>query len=241
MSKGIYVALSGAIAQETALETTATNVSNASTPGYQRLRPMFREALAKAKNPDPNLRYASAPTTAVDTAPGALRSTGRGLDVALPKGVYLGIQTERGERFTRAGNLMVDETGMLKTASGLPVLGESGSPVQFAAGPGEPRIDNDGNCTQGNSVVGRLRLVRFSAPDKLQHEGNGMMAAGGAGTPEATKERIESGSLEESNGTVVTAMTDLMSASRTFEAFQKILETMGEVDRKVLTVPTGID
>ena len=50
MSKGIYVALSGAVAQENALEATASNIANASTTGYQRLRPVFRQVLATASN-----------------------------------------------------------------------------------------------------------------------------------------------------------------------------------------------
>ena len=48
MSDGIYVALSGAIAQASSLDTTATNLANASTDGYQRVRTVFREALATA-------------------------------------------------------------------------------------------------------------------------------------------------------------------------------------------------
>ena len=50
MAGGIYVALSGAVAQTTQLDTTAANIANANTDGYQRVRPVFREMLAQASS-----------------------------------------------------------------------------------------------------------------------------------------------------------------------------------------------
>ncbi len=52
MSKGVYVALSGAMVQEQSLEATAKNIANASSAGYQRMRPVFKQALASAVNGD---------------------------------------------------------------------------------------------------------------------------------------------------------------------------------------------
>ena len=48
MGDGIYVALSGAIAQSAHLDATAANLANAGTDGYQRVRPVFREELTRA-------------------------------------------------------------------------------------------------------------------------------------------------------------------------------------------------
>ena len=42
MAKGVYSALSGAIAAQTSLDVTAQNLANASTPGFKKLRPIFR-------------------------------------------------------------------------------------------------------------------------------------------------------------------------------------------------------
>jgi flagellar basal body rod protein FlgG len=37
-------------------------------------------------------------------------------------------------------------------------------------------------------------------------------------------------------------MTEMMQASRTFEAFQKVLDQFGEMDRKLLTtVPSAVE
>jgi len=58
MSDGIYAALSGAVAQGMALDSTATNVANAATAGYHGQRPVFHEMLSRAGGS--TLRYTAA-------------------------------------------------------------------------------------------------------------------------------------------------------------------------------------
>lgn len=239
MSRGIYVALSGALAQENALEATAANVANASSPGFQRLRPVFREALTQANKRDASLHYASMSETAVDTSGGAIRATGRALDVALPAGGYLAVDGGKGERYTRAGALALDDKGVLKTASGADVLAASGGPITVPTGQGEVRIDPDGSVFAGAAPVAKLKVVRFERPERLAPEGGGMLAAGEAGAAAPMNEPVTPGALEDSNAQPVQAMTELMSASRTFEAFQRVLDTLGETDRKLLTTVPG--
>jgi flagellar basal-body rod protein FlgF len=235
MADGIYTALSGAIAQSTSLETTATNLANASTDGYQRMRPIFREALAGASTDGAPLRFSTVASTSLDATPGNLRVTGRGLDVALPKGTYLGVSTDRGERYTRAGSLTVAGDGTLKTIHGQPVLNEAGQPIHCSPN-GEVKISQSGQIWQNDAPIGRLRLVTFERPEQLSVEGGTLLAAApSAGQLTPSKDPIEVGSLEESNASVVGAMTDLISASRTFEAFQRAIDAFREADRKVVT------
>jgi flagellar basal body rod protein FlgG len=235
MSRGVYVALSGAVAQQQALETTAENLANASTPGYQRIRPVFREALANAAGGPNQLHYGAVGATTIDGSRGALRATGRSLDVALPEGSYLVVSTPRGDRFTRAGSLTVTPDGAV-TAGGAPVLDENGKPVRVDPA-SDPSARADGTIGSGTEAGTKLKMVRAASGTTLNHEGAGLLVARGAMDP-ATAE-LEVGVLEESNATAVTAMTDLVTASRTFEAFQRMLDTFGECDRKVLTTTPG--
>lgn len=237
MSRGVYVALSGAVAQEHALETTATNLANAATPGFQRLRPVFREVLAGASKKE-NLRYAEVSATAVDGSRGAIRTTGRALDVALPEGQYLAVTTPRGERYTRAGSLAMGADGMLRTTSGTPLVREDGKPMALSTANGEPSIQPDGSVVQNGEIVARLKIVSASPGTTFSHEGSGLLAAAGP-TPVPTTTTLDVGALEDSNATAIVAMTDLVTASRTFEAFQRMLDTFGECDRKVLTTTPG--
>lgn len=240
MSRGIYVALSGAIAQENALETTATNLANTSSPGFQRLRPVFQEALANAgKKPDGSLHYASVATATLDTTAGPVRTTNRALDVAPADGTYLVVDAGRGQRYTRAGSLTLDPSGTLVTTGGAKVLGDGGASISAATGGGEVSIEPNGNVKQGGQSIGKLSIVKLERPERMTPEGNGLYAVGDAGRADPADAPLTVGALAESNAQPVTAMTELMSASRTFEAFQRALETLGEVDRKVLTAIPG--
>jgi len=98
-SNGIYTALSGALAQSTALDVTANNVANASTTGYQAERAKFSEALTKAKD----AAYVKATAGGIDTSPGTVSQTGNPLDVAISGDGYFGLNTAQGVRYTRAG------------------------------------------------------------------------------------------------------------------------------------------
>lgn len=236
MSRGVYVALSGAVAQEHALETTATNLANAATPGFQRLRPVFREVLAGASKKE-NLRYAEVSATAVDGSRGAVRATGRSLDVALPEGHYLVVTTPRGERFTRAGSLSMAADGNLRTTSGT-LVRDDGKPTVLSPAAGEPSIQPDGSVVQNGEIVARLKIVRGAEGTLFSHEGGGLLSSRGP-APAPVTTTLDVGALEDSNATAVVAMTELVTASRTFEAFQRMLDTFGECDRKVLTTTPG--
>ncbi len=239
MSRGIYVALSGAVAQETALESTAQNLANASTPGYQKNRAVFREVLAGATNnsKQSRLRYAAIDGNGVDATRGALRSTGRALDVALPENVYLAVTTPGGERYTRAGALTMTADGSLCTVGGAKLVKGDGKPIVLDRNAGEPVIGPDGTVSQNGSAVAKVRLVSADAAT-LAHEGAGLLVA--RTPPTAAKNAIlEVGTLEESNATPMAAMTELVTATRTFEAFQRMIDTFGEIDRRVLTTVPG--
>ncbi len=241
MGDGIYVALSGAISQSTVLDATATNLANASTDGYQRLRPVFREVLAKTSGPAPKVphRFGVVSQTAADTSQGAARKTDRALDFLAPQGIYLAVQTPKGERYTRAGSLVVANDGSLKDAHGNAVVGEDNLPIKLAKG-AEPKLTTDGALEIDGARVGRLKLVSFANPERLAHEGSARMAVGGAGAPRPTNATLEIGAVEESNASVVTSMTELVTATRTFEAFQRAIDAFRDADRKVTaTVPNG--
>lgn len=238
MGDGIYCALSGALAQQTALETVATNLSNASTQGYRGEKAVFREVLSRAGAEGP-LRFAAVQATALDGQQGSVRSTGRDLDVAFPDGVFLAVQTPAGERYTRAGSLHVTADGTLATASGHPVLSETNQPLTVAPG-GTPSISSEGALVVGGEVQSRLKLVSFTEAQWLSHEGSTLLASNDrSGPPTPASGVLATGSLEDSNASAVTAMTDMMSASRMFEAFQRAIETFHDADRRVATTTAG--
>jgi flagellar basal body rod protein FlgG len=239
MGDGIYVALSGAIAQATNLDATAQNLANAGTDGYQRVRPVFQEELARAGSHDPAFHYTQIASTQNDTTRGALRETGKPLDFVLPEGSYLAVSTPRGERYTRAASLSPGIDGVLRTAHGDPVLAEDGRTVKI---PGDPttfaslKVDKSGKVLQGEGEVrGQLKIVAFPQPSLLSHDTGALLAATPqSGAPVVSAGEVEVGHVEESNSNVLGAMNDLVVASRTFDAFQRVIDTFRDADRSVV-------
>lgn len=233
MSRGVYVALSGAVAQERALETTAQNLANSSTAGYQKMRPVFERVLRGASKNGQKLNYGALARTVNDTSRGPIRPTGNASDVAFRENQYLAVKTDRGERYTRNGEIKMAPDGTLR-AAGQPLMREDGKAIQISPVDGAPVIRADGAILQKGQEVGRLKVVEPGAGVTLVHERDGVLMAQGAMNPVGAPE-LEVGVLEESNASVVGSMTEMVTASRTFEAFQKMLDTFSECDRKVLT------
>ena len=68
-------------------------------------------------------------------------------------------------------------------------------------------------------------------------EGSAGMGEGktGAGQPQASTEKLEIGKLEGSNAAPVRAMTEMMMASRMFEAMERAIGNFRNIDERLVT------
>ncbi len=234
MADGIYAALSGALAHYTSLEATAQNLANIDTTGYRAVTPVFHEVLSRAQRPSETIRFSAVRKTAIDMTPGALRETGGSLDIALGQNSFLAVQTQAGERYTRAGSLKIAPDGTLTTQRGQTVLSDARKPLVVSTVSGA-EVNAQGEVTSSGQSVGFLRLVTFARPDQMAYEGQGILQAQPeAGAPVQSKETVEVGKLEESNASTIRAMTDLMAASRMFEAMEQAITSFNQIDRRVI-------
>ncbi len=243
MSKGVFAALSGAVAAQTALDVTAQNLANASSAGYHRQRAVFREVLKNQAGVSPKgqnrqNRYAAVSGTVIDMSPGAVRSTGRPLDAALPDGMFFAIGTPRGERYTKAGSMQVDAQGSLRIGDSA-VLDDQGRPIKVPTDQ-EVSLTKDGQVLVSGETHARLKLVSFQNPALLTPEaGNVLAASQSSGAPTPAGGEMTVGGLEESNSSPVAAMNDLITTNRSFDAYQRAIDTFREADRRVVTLPSS--
>lgn len=240
MSHGIYTALSGALSQQHALDVTATNLANAETTGYRSLRPVFREVLSDAGSTkeQEQARFNTIRRTTVDTARGNVRVTNRALDITLPENAFLTVERPQGGvGYTRAGALDVRQDGTLVTRSGHVVLGEGNQPIKLAQQKGlEVTIAENGAVRLGDKNVANLQVVTFADAREMTLEGKNIAVPGqGAGEPQASTEKLEIGKLEGSNATPVRAMTEMMMASRMFQAMERAIGSFRTIDERVAT------
>lgn len=233
MSSGIWSAASGAIGHMAMLDVTANNLANASTAGFQGDRAVFSQVLAAKESAgaaSDYRRYALVSTKSPDLTAGAITSTGRSLDAAIDGDGYFIVQTSQGERYTRSGAFQVT-AGQLTTAGGQVVLDESRNPISVPEDVSEVNIGRDGSVYAGAEAVGQIAVVRFANPDSMEREGT-MLFRAPNGAAEATSTSLVTESLESSNVSVVKSMTELVTATRSFDAIQRAIETFSEIERR---------
>lgn len=261
-TKGIYTALSGAIAQQNKLDTISNNLANANTPSFKRDRQVFKEYLtAYEKSPDviqvPKVpasidsfyhmqggdkAYVDGAGTFTDFSQGSIKPTGNPLDVAINgKSAFFEINTPQGVRYTRNGAFLINNEGILTTKQGFPVLSRGDGPAESRIirlqNPGSVQVGMNGTIINGNQPAGRLSVVGFGKPQALRKIGNSMYML--KQTMEA--ERIDNpqaqlmqGSLEMSNVNVVQEMTEMIKTTRTFESLQKAIQAYDQMNGKLV-------
>lgn len=217
------------------LDALANNIANASTVGFKAERLIYSafESEAKDAGNKQNLVAGVSATSGTDFSAGALQQTGRSLDVAIEGDAFLQIQTARGVRYTRAGNLNLDANGQLVTKNGDLVIGKTGA---ITVPKGEISIGEDGSLSAGGKVFDKLQLVRFENPTAaLTNEGEALFIATGAEEPtENINSRIVQGALEGSNVNSLTEMVAMINNNREFESLQKsVTLLMNDLGRKI--------
>lgn len=221
------------------LDLVSNNIANSATPGYKTEHMM---ASVGDNVTDPTNDQAPEVTTAVyiDFTQGVLERTGNNLDVAIQGEGFFEIETPAGLAYTRAGNFTIDKNGTLTDPLGNPVMGEGGritipntdsqTDIQIAPSGMVKVYGTEADGTE----VGTLKVVTFSDTTKLKRSANGLFVdPGQAGltTPAPEEKNVQAGYLELSNASVAKEMIQMIDIQRTFELYQKAIQTISDQDR----------
>ena len=231
MDKMLYLAMSGASQNTLAQRAHANNLANLSTSGFRR---DFEQARSMPVFGDgyPARVYAMSERPATDFTPGSLQETGNELDVAIEGQGWLAVQAPDGsEAYVRTASMKIDALGMLRTGSGLPVLGNAG-PI---AVPPQQQIEigQDGTISirslgEAPNVVAQVDRIKMVNPDpkSLVKGEDGMIRLKEPATQQADASvRLTSGFLESSNVNAVAEMTSMLALARQFELHVKMMRT----------------
>jgi flagellar basal-body rod protein FlgF len=234
MDKSLFISMTGASQNMKSQTAHANNLANLSTTGFRR---DFEQARSMPVFGDghPTRVYAMSERPGTDLSSGSMIQTGRDLDVAVEGSGWIAVQAPDGnEAYTRAGNLRIDAFGVLRTASGLPVLG-NGGPV--AIPPAEKiEIGSDGTISiralgEAPNVMAEVDRIKLVNPDeKMLRKGeDGLMRVQGEiEQPADGNVRVATGFLEGSNVNAVEEMTSMLALSRQFELHVKMMRTAEE-------------
>jgi flagellar basal-body rod protein FlgG len=227
MMYGVNTAVSAAIKKLSQHDYVTHNLANASTPGFKAERLIF----VRKSGTDPMAEdsFSHDPVVLIDHSPGTLQKSGNALDVAIQGEGYFVIETKDGERFTRNGSFTINQNGELVTQSGDAVMGEGG---RITISGKKVEISNAGAISADGSETGKLKIVDFKKKDALVKRGMGLFEASGKAEQTAVENaEVRSGYLETSNVQAVKEMVEMIDIQRSFEAYLKIMQTIGDQDR----------
>ncbi len=236
MDKMIHInlkAMQGIMNRQTAI---ANNMANADTTGF-RAEIVNARALYVQGEGLASRASTSEAVTGADMHAGTVENTGGALDVALNGDALLGVQAADGaEAYTRRGDLMVNQSGLLTTGDGFPVLGQGGpitlppaDKISIAANGAISIVPAGGDPAQ-QIEVGRLKLVSPQGSE-IKKGLDGLFRVPGDGAlPEDPDATVTTGALEGSNVNMTQALVDMIEASRAWETQVKMLTTAQEMD-----------
>ena len=246
MQNMLLVGLSRQMTLERQMDVVANNVANVNTSGFKADRSLFEEYLQSGAHEDNftsgdrRLSFVQDRGTFHDFSEGSTEQTKNPLDVAIDGGGFLVVQTRAGERYTRDGGLQINNQGQLVTASGDPVLGNSG-PIVFQPTDKQVSIGSDGNVTvlEGtsriDSVRGKLRLVSFTDAQKLLKEGSNLYSAGaGTAAQPDLASRVKQGFVEKSNVNSVAEMSRMIDVTRAYQQIASMLQTQSDLHKSAI-------
>jgi flagellar basal-body rod protein FlgF len=237
----IYTAMSGAERALRGQQVHANNLANVDTGGFRANMELTTAQAVNGYGYD-DRHLAQLQANSVSTKPGTMKSTGRELDVAVAGAGFLTVQTAGGgEAYTRAGNMVLDDSGTLRV-NGDVVMGEGG-PITL---PEYTRIDigNDGTISiqaPGTTImqtIDKLRLVKAEGSELTKNEAGLLVARDGAPLATDPSVVVRPGHLEGSNVSAVEEMVATMSLNRTFEVQMKLFtstDSMTEAGNRLIS------
>jgi flagellar basal-body rod protein FlgF len=240
MENALLIGLSRQVALRRELDVVANNIANLNTTGFKADGNVFEEYLMPLARDsgfsgrDGRVSFVQDRATWQDFSQGPIQQTGNPLDVAIDGTGFLAVQTPRGERYTRNGALQINAAGELVTSEGHRVLGDGG-PVVFQPQDRDVTVARDGTIAVPGGNRGKLRLVNFANPQRLQKDGASLFAAPAGVTADAAPAaRVVQGSIEKSNVRGVLEMTRMIDVTRTYATMATMLQQQGELRRTAI-------
>jgi len=242
MDKLIYTAASGLKSHMAAQAAIANNMANASTIGFRAERVNFDSLMLKGSGFD-SRQPASEEVTDFDRTAGAITTTGRNLDVAIPGDQWMAVQATDGtEAYTRRGDLSISATGVLETGDGFPVMG-SGGPITVPpatsvsiAQDGTVSIIPVGGDAKNPQVVDRIKFASPKGSQTVKGLDNLVHVKGGGVLPTDEDATCISGALEQSNVNMTQSLVDMIENQRSYEVQANLMKSAKDMDESAASV-----
>lgn len=229
MENTLYIALSRQTSLWRQLDMVANNLANVNTTGYKGVQPHFTEYVSKSKTDESllsdRLSFVHDFGIVRDFTEGAFSATDNPLDLAIHGPSYFVVDTPEGIRYTRNGQLKINDEGMLVTSSNYPILDDRNNPIFIAPEETEFNVTRDGTILTENGPVATLQTVEFADQQKLRATHSGLYRNTENNPMTVVRPNVEQGMIETSNVNAVVEMTEMIKLQRAYENVQMMIDT----------------
>ncbi|WP_130537813.1 flagellar basal body rod protein FlgF [Thiomicrorhabdus indica] len=230
MDRMLYISMSGAKEVMLSQANNANNLANASTDGFKKDFNVFRAQHMEGPGWD-SRAYSLDERPATDFTAGAIKVTGREMDIVTKENGFMAIQSPAGdEALVRTASMQTLQTGELVDVQGNPILNEGGAPI-IVPPYRSMAIGDDGTISivpadaPSNQLVvlDQIRLVQAD-PKQLEKGLDGFIRNTGEELGQANV-KVISGALETSNVNTAEALVNMIELSRKYEMQVKMMAT----------------
>lgn len=241
MNVSLYQAAAALNANSQWLDVISDNLNSTSVPGFKKQTLTTAAVQAGLMPADGNgsPQYFNLPKTTVSTSfqSGEMNYTGDNKNVAIEgKGFFQVGLPSGATAMTRDGEFHVNAHGQLATKEGYTVLGQTG-PIQLDAHNSTPiSVSAAGEVFQGEESRGTLKLADYKNPELLTPT-NGVyfLATNPNLQSQPATGTVRQGCVEGANTTALSEMANMMTAMRTFEANQHVVQIQDDRLGKVIS------
>lgn len=240
MENAPLIGLSRQIALQRQLEVVSNNLANINTAGFKGERILFEEFIMPTAEDlslpagDQSVSFTQDWATMHDLSEGAFKQTGNDLDIALDGHGFLAVDAPEGIRFTRDGQLKINESGILVSSEGFPVRATGGQ-ISFQPSETNIRIDENGSVLSSAGNKGRLQVSEFENPQLLKHAGNNLfLAPEGVAEIAAANTKVRQGMIEGSNISGVREISDMIRVNRSYQMVSQFIQRQDDLRRAAI-------
>lgn len=248
MIPGLYLSAQGAQIQQLRQEAISNNLANASTASFKRdmIRAQSHLSYDAAKGGASRLPHnqndlpggVTPFDVATDFSQGQLVDSKNQFDVAFAGKGFLQVLDGKRNLLTRDGQLAISPDGTLVTRDhGYPLQSpNNGGPIT-GLDPALPiTVEADGLIRQGGGEVGRLAMIEPADYQMVQKVGLNLYSNASKVVPAPAETELKQGLTEQSGVKPVSELTELIEASRAFEANVNLIKHQDDALGRLLAV-----
>jgi flagellar basal-body rod protein FlgF len=229
----LYTGMAGLQAITARMQSVASNLANAQTPGYAAVQAMTQPDFYQGGNA-PAGADAAALNAGPDLTQGPPNHTGDPMNVALSGNAWLQVQTADGNALTRNGSLSISAAGMLTDSTGNPIIGTSGQPISLPT-LAKLEIGSDGtvsgvvaaNPDGPSQKYGQIALVATPPGTLTALSGTLYSPPAGAALSPSSDGALHQGYLNGSNVDPTQSMIEMIDDSRSYQLQTDMMKSQG--------------